>query len=87
MVFKVFPYWVEEQYPDVATIFQAACNQEQQVQEGLRFPIIDFHTKTHMYFFVLRFRAELIRNTNSMIWKTTQTYFATCLSVANSVGV
>lgn len=48
MVFKVFPYWVEEQYPDVSNIFQAACNQEQQVQEGLRFSIIDFRTKTHM---------------------------------------
>lgn len=48
MVFKVFPDWVEEQYPDVANIFQAACNQEQQVQERLRFSIIDFRTKTHM---------------------------------------
>ena len=42
MEFKVFPYWVEEQYPDVSNIFQAACNQEQQVQEGFRFSIIDF---------------------------------------------
>lgn len=49
MVFKVLPYWVEEQYPDVPSIFQAACNQEQQVQEGLRFSIIDFRTtKTHI---------------------------------------
>lgn len=35
MIYKVFPYWIEEQYPVVPTIFQAACNQEQQVQEGI----------------------------------------------------
>ena len=34
MVCKVFPYWVLEQYPAVGHIFQVACNQEQQVQEG-----------------------------------------------------
>jgi hypothetical protein len=34
MVFNVLPYWVEEQYPSVVNIFQSACNQEQQVQEG-----------------------------------------------------
>jgi hypothetical protein len=39
MVFNVLPYWVEEQYPSVVNIFQSACNQEQQVQEG----------RAHMY--------------------------------------
>ena len=34
MVCDVFPYWVESQYPAVVKIFQSACNQEQQVQEG-----------------------------------------------------
>lgn len=35
MVYNVLPYWVEEQYPSVVKIFQSACNQEQQVQEGM----------------------------------------------------
>ena len=34
MMVTVFPYWVEEQYPSIPTIFQSACNQEQQVQQG-----------------------------------------------------
>ena len=34
MVFNVIPYWIEEQYPVVPTVFQSAANQEQQVQEG-----------------------------------------------------
>jgi hypothetical protein len=32
--FHVFPYWVEEMYPLLPKVFQSACNQEQQVQEG-----------------------------------------------------
>jgi hypothetical protein len=35
MVVNVFPYWVEETYPCIPKIFQSACNQEQQVQEGV----------------------------------------------------
>ena len=31
---QVFPYWVLEEYPAVGHIFQVACNQEQQVQQG-----------------------------------------------------
>ena len=34
MTFTVFPYWVEEAYPQIPRIFQSAANQEQQVQEG-----------------------------------------------------
>ena len=34
MVVTVFPHWVEEAYPSIPKIFQSACNQEQQVQEG-----------------------------------------------------
>ena len=34
MIFDVFPSWVEEAYPTIPIIFQSACNQEQQVQEG-----------------------------------------------------
>ena len=34
MVWNIFPYWVEAQYPWIPLVYQAACNQEQQVQEG-----------------------------------------------------
>jgi len=34
MYHTVFPSWVEEAYPWMPDLFQTACNQEQQVQEG-----------------------------------------------------
>ena len=38
MTWHVFPYWVEEAYPAIPLIFQSACNQEGQVQEGEGWP-------------------------------------------------
>jgi hypothetical protein len=32
--YLVLPWWVEESYPQVPRIYQAAANQEQQIQEG-----------------------------------------------------
>jgi hypothetical protein len=37
MIYHVFPSWVEEQYAWMPNVFQSACNQEQQVQEGTGF--------------------------------------------------
>ena len=34
MTYTVFPFWVEDTYPQIPRIFQSAANQEQQVQEG-----------------------------------------------------
>lgn len=46
MVFNVLPYWVERLYPSVVKIFQSACNQEQQVQEGSACINLCAHPKT-----------------------------------------
>ena len=37
MYYRVFPYWVEQAYEWLPDLFQTACNQEQQVQEGTGF--------------------------------------------------
>lgn len=33
MIYNVIPHWIEDLYPTVPKVFQAACNQEQQVQD------------------------------------------------------
>ena len=34
MIWNVFPHWAAETYPPITSLFQSACNQEGQVQEG-----------------------------------------------------
>ena len=47
----VFPHWVEEQYPAIPRIFQSACNQEQQVQEGVG---LEFNYMSIILFYLFR---------------------------------